>query len=88
MGTLFSYFAMLINKEFTATQYALFTSLMTLTGKFLGGFSGVNIDNWGYPGFFTYSALLGIPAMLLIFLLMYRERKVLRADNEKAKANT
>ena len=80
MGVLVSYFAMLVNKEFTATQYALFTSLMTLPGKFIGGFSGVNIDSWGYPIFYTYAALLGIPAMLLIFALQYRERKLAKND--------
>lgn len=86
MGVLISYFAMLINKEFTATQYALFTSLMTLPGKIIGGFSGVNIDNWGYPAFFTYSALLGLPAMFLIFVLMYREKRInscIESDKQK-----
>ncbi|NVJ67033.1 MAG: MFS transporter [Gammaproteobacteria bacterium] len=84
MGVLLSYMAMLVNKDFTATQYALFSSLMTLTGKFVGGFSGVNIDNWGYPIFFTYSAFLGVPAMILIFLLMYREKKLQKQETKKA----
>ncbi len=84
MGVLISYFAMLVNKEFTATQYALFTSLMTLPGKFIGGFSGVNIDNWGYPIFFTYSALLGVPAIMLIFVLMYREKRLKAQETKKA----
>jgi len=74
MGVLMAYFATLINQEFTATQFALYTSLMTLTGKILGGYSGVNIDNWGYPMFFTYAASLGIPALLLILALLYREK--------------
>lgn len=74
MGVLMAYFATLINEEFTATQFALYTSLMTLTGKVLGGFSGVNIENWGYPMFFTYAASLGIPALLLILALLYRDK--------------
>lgn len=74
MGVLMAYFATLINEEFTATQFALYTSLMTLPGKFLGGFSGVNIENWGYPMFFTYAASLGIPALLLILALLYRDK--------------
>ncbi|PXF63816.1 AmpG family muropeptide MFS transporter [Kangiella spongicola] len=78
MGVLMAYFATLINQEFTATQFALYTSLMTLTGKILGGFSGVNIENWGYPMFFTYAASLGIPAFLLILALFYRERRLSR----------
>ncbi|AOE49233.1 MFS transporter [Kangiella sediminilitoris] len=76
MGVLMAYFATLINQEFTATQFALYTSLMTLTGKILGGYSGVNIDNWGYPMFFTYAASLGIPALILIMALLYRERLI------------
>ncbi len=84
MGVLLSYMAILVNKDFTATQYALFSSSMTFVGKFTGGFSGVNIDSWGYPIFFTYSALLGIPAMLLIFTLMYRERKMQQSKTKKA----
>lgn len=80
MGVLMAYFATLINQEFTATQFALYTSLMTLTGKILGGFSGVNIDNWGYPMFFTYAASLGIPALLLILALLYREKTLSKKE--------
>lgn len=78
MGVLMAYFATLINKEFTATQFALYTSLMTLTGKIIGGYSGVNIDNWGYPMFFTYAALLGLPALVFILALLYRDRLMIK----------
>lgn len=74
-GVLMAYFATLVNKEFTATQYALYTSLMTLVGKILGGFSGADIDRWGYEFFFIYTTFLGIPAVLLVMALMYREKK-------------
>lgn len=50
-------------RAYTATQYALFSSLMTLPGKLIGGFSGVVVEWQGYPLFFVVAALLGIPAI-------------------------
>ena len=64
----------LVNKTYTATQYALFSSLMTLPAKFVGGFSGVVVDAAGYATFFLYAGLLGIPAILLVTVLMYRQQ--------------
>jgi PAT family beta-lactamase induction signal transducer AmpG len=63
----------LVNKTYTATQYALFSSLMTLPAKFIGGFSGVVVEASSYATFFLYAGLLGIPAILLVTLLMYRD---------------
>jgi PAT family beta-lactamase induction signal transducer AmpG len=52
--------------RYTATQYALFSSLYGLPGKFLEGFSGHIVDAVGYPWFFTYTALLSLPALALL----------------------
>lgn len=60
-----AYLSSLTNQAYTATQYALFSSLMTLPAKVLGGFSGVVVDAYGYMAFFLYAGLLGIPAVLL-----------------------
>lgn len=62
---LIAWLSSMTNTAFTATQYALFSSLMTLPGKFLGGFSGMVVVWGGYDGFFLMSAALGIPAILL-----------------------
>ena len=62
----------LVNKTYTATQYALFSSLMTLPAKFIGGFSGMVVDSTGYATFFLYAGLLGVPAILLVLILMSR----------------
>lgn len=74
----------LVSRRYTATQYALFSSLMTLPGKFLGGPSGWIVDQAGYVFFFFYASALGIPAMLLVIYLMNRrgdiDRAVLRGD--------
>lgn len=67
-----AYLSSLVSREFTATQYALFSSLMTLPGKFIGGFSGEVVVAMGYPFFFVYAAVLGIPAILFI---LYIQRK-------------
>ncbi len=61
-----AYLSSLTNTAYTATQYALFSSLFTLPGKLLGGFSGYVVEAIGYPGFFLYTSALGIPALLLI----------------------
>jgi PAT family beta-lactamase induction signal transducer AmpG len=60
----------LTNTSYTATQYALFSSLMTLPAKFIGGFAGVVVDASGYASFFLYAGLLGMPAILLVIFLM------------------
>jgi PAT family beta-lactamase induction signal transducer AmpG len=60
----------LTNTSYTATQYALFSSLMTLPAKFLGGFAGVVVDMSSYASFFLYAGLLGMPAILLVLILM------------------
>ncbi|WP_246065256.1 AmpG family muropeptide MFS transporter [Hydrocarboniclastica marina] len=62
---LIAWLSSMTNTAFTATQYALFSSLMTLPGKFLGGFSGVVVSLGGYGGFFLISAVMGLPAILL-----------------------
>jgi PAT family beta-lactamase induction signal transducer AmpG len=68
-----AYLSALVNKSYTATQYALFSSLMTLLGKFLSGFSGEIVKADGYSNFFIYASIIGIPTILLIVgLIMLR----------------
>jgi len=69
-----AYLSSLTNRTYTATQYALFSSLMTLPGKFISGFSGLVVDNFGYFEFFVVAAILGIPAILLVVWLSRYER--------------
>ncbi|MDF1764349.1 MAG: AmpG family muropeptide MFS transporter [Oleibacter sp.] len=75
-----AYLSGLTHKNYTATQYALFSSLMTLPGKFISGFSGWMVDTSGYPQFFLVAAMLGIPAILLVMVLMRRERSRLNIE--------
>lgn len=64
-----TYISKLTNIEFSATQYALFSSMMLLFPKFIAGFSGVYVDSFGYINFFVSSALIGVPVLALIVLL-------------------
>lgn len=57
----------LTNVSFTAMQYAIFSSLMTLIPKTLGGYSGTMVHNIGYPAFFTMVTLIGIPVLWLVW---------------------
>lgn len=65
-----AFLSSLTSRSFTATQYALFSSLMTLPGKFIGGYSGVLVDLRGYEWFFVYASFIGVPAFLIIFWLI------------------
>lgn len=73
---LIAYMSSLTNTAFTATQYALFSSFYALPGKFVGGFSGFIVDSVGYAWFFVATALMGIPAAILIMMLRKSERKL------------
>jgi MFS transporter, PAT family, beta-lactamase induction signal transducer AmpG len=70
-----AYLSGLTNTAYTATQYALFSSLFTLPGKLLGGASGYVSEALGWPGFFFYTSALGIPALVLIVWLDRRLAK-------------
>lgn len=58
----------LTNVSFTAMQYAIFSSLMTLFPKLLGGYSGAIVDGIGYSQFFLMTAVIGIPVFFLVWL--------------------
>jgi PAT family beta-lactamase induction signal transducer AmpG len=63
-----AYLSSLTNVNYSATQYALFSSMMLLAPKWLAGFSGVFVDSYGYEAFFNSTALLGAPVLLLVAL--------------------
>ncbi len=63
-----AYLSGLTNSAYSATQYALFSSVMLLLPKFIAGFSGNFVDTYGYASFFTGTALLGLPVLVLVWL--------------------
>jgi PAT family beta-lactamase induction signal transducer AmpG len=72
---LIAYMSSLTNTAFTATQYALFSSFYALPGKFVGGFSGFMVEQFGFAWFFAITAIVGIPAAILVFFLKYSEER-------------
>jgi PAT family beta-lactamase induction signal transducer AmpG len=63
-----AYMASLTNVQYSATQYAMFSSMMLLLPKFVAGFSGKYVDAFGYADFFNATAWLGVPVLLLVWL--------------------
>lgn len=63
-----AYLSSLTNINYSATQYALFSSMMLLLPKFLAGYSGRYVDAFGYSYFFVGTALMGLPVLLLVWL--------------------
>jgi PAT family beta-lactamase induction signal transducer AmpG len=84
-GTAFiAYMSSLVSKEWTATQYALFGTLWSLPAKTLASQWGRIVDAIGYPYFFVYTAVIALPAVLLILWLMRGEAAAKREAMEKA----
>ncbi len=64
-----AYLSSLVNTAYSATQYALLSSMMLLFPKFVSGFSGYLVDQVGYIWFFAFASLLGLPVLFLIHRL-------------------
>ncbi len=64
-----AFLSALTSVKFTAVQYAIFSSLMTLFPKVLGGYSGGISDNVGFANFFLITFFIGIPVLVLIYLV-------------------
>ena len=63
-----AYLSGLTNIQYSATQYALFSSMVLLLPKWLAGFSGDYVNAYGYANFFVSTALLGVPVLVLVWL--------------------
>ncbi len=80
-----AFLSSLTNVSFTAVQYAIFSSLMTLFPKIIGGYSGTIVDSVGYSQFFLIAAALGVPVLLLI-VVAARRLKVAEDAQEEVSA--
>lgn len=63
-----AYLSSLTNLKFSATQYALLSSIMLLLPRLIGGYSGSMVEQMGYSRFFIFTAILGLPTLALIIL--------------------
>ncbi|MBI6795591.1 AmpG family muropeptide MFS transporter [Pseudomonas syringae] len=75
-----AYLSSLTNLKFSATQYALLSSIMLLLPRLLGGYSGVVVEKYGYHNFFLITALLGIPTLVMIVLQWNREIRTAKTE--------
>jgi PAT family beta-lactamase induction signal transducer AmpG len=71
---LVAFMSSLADRNYTATQYALLSSLANLPGKLVGGASGWMAEAWGYAGFFVVSTVSVVPTLLLLAWLWPRTR--------------
>jgi PAT family beta-lactamase induction signal transducer AmpG len=66
---LIAFLSGLTSPKYTATQYALFSSLYALPGKILEGMSGFVVEQIGYPAFFVYTTSLSLVGLFMLFIL-------------------
>jgi PAT family beta-lactamase induction signal transducer AmpG len=71
--SLIAFMSSLTSSKYTATQYAVLSSLYALPGKLLMGTSGFMVDALGYGDFFLYTATLSIPGLLMLYWLSRRD---------------
>lgn len=71
-AVLTAFLATLVNRQYTATQYALLSSLANLPGKFIGGLSGYIVQASSYTHFFVISAVSVVPTLVLLAWLWPR----------------
>jgi PAT family beta-lactamase induction signal transducer AmpG len=79
---LIAYLSSLVNQSFTATQYALMSSLMSILGKFTAGYSGNVQESIGWMGFFFYAAALGLPAILLSMIVAKHHDRLVGSNGD------
>jgi PAT family beta-lactamase induction signal transducer AmpG len=71
-----AYLSSLTSSNYSATQYALLSSIMLLFAKFIAGFSGLYVDPFGYINFFIAASLIGFPVLLLVVLVNRSQNQV------------
>ncbi|MDR3054984.1 MAG: AmpG family muropeptide MFS transporter [Zoogloeaceae bacterium] len=62
-----AFIARATHPAYTATQFALFTSLTAVPRTTFNAFSGIFVERLGWTGFFLLCTLLAVPGMLLLF---------------------
>ena len=80
-GVAVAFLSSLVNKQFSASQYAAFSSITLLFPKLLAGYSGQIVDYAGYTWFFAITAGMGIPVILLI-LFIWKPYSLLMSNKE------
>ena len=74
-ATFVAYMSQLCNVRFTATQYALLSSLSSVGRTVVSSTAGFLVEAVGWPVYYIETAVLGIPGMLLLYILFSREKR-------------
>jgi PAT family beta-lactamase induction signal transducer AmpG len=82
-SALIAYMSGLTSPSFAASQYALLSSLYALPGKLIGGASGAVVDAYGYPLLFTATASIGIPLVILCFIVRRDTMQTVKEKDEE-----
>lgn len=70
-----SFLMNICDRAHAATQYALLSAGFSLSRDVAGAFSGIGVEALGYPTYFTFTAFLALPGLLLLPLIKSRIRE-------------
>ena len=70
--TIVAFLSGLCNREFTATQYALLSSVSSIGRAVIGSSSGFIADAYGWVEFFLMSAAICLPSLIILMVLWKR----------------
>lgn len=71
-----AFIASVCNRRYTATQFAILSSIATLGRNFFSGFSGVMVDGLGWAAFFVICGLIAIPGIMMLFLMKKYQQQI------------
>lgn len=64
-----AFIASVCNRRYTATQFAILSSIATLGRNFFSGFSGNMVNALGWANFFYLCAVIAVPGLLMLFMM-------------------
>lgn len=64
-----AFIAKTTNPLYTATQFALFTSIASIPRTLINSTTGILVENLGWTSFYGLCTILAIPGMLLLFVV-------------------
>ncbi len=73
---LVAYISSLCSKEFTATHYALLSSIAVTGRTIFSGPSGILVDSYGWSQFFIFTIFASIPGLILLMILSAKTSKI------------
>lgn len=83
MGTaaFLAFLGIICDKRFSATQYALLTSIMSLPRTMLAAGMGIMAKSLGWPMYFIFCATMAIPGLLLLIRVNKWETEIIHQNS-------